>query len=50
MFCSLALSGHVVKPTALDAIPSSPRSLSFLIAETKAAIAASAGSEMRFYR
>lgn len=50
MFCLLALSGRVVKPTALGAIASSPPCLSHLISEGKIAISASTGSKVRFHR
>ena len=49
MFCLLALSGHVVKPTALGAVASSPQSLSCLVSEMKVAISASTGSKPRFH-
>ena len=49
VFCLLALSGHVVKPTALCAVASSPQSLSCLVSEMKVAISASTGSKPRFH-
>ena len=50
VFCLLALSGRVVKPTALGTVASSPPRPSCLISEVKVAISASTGSKMRFHR